>query len=157
MNRMDRFLEQTMAYYLDLHNKHELMDGNELDRFTVFIDMDDCYLAYQIYYIDEAGETVILDFEPDKERFMVFYKAYLQVEVARKMANKSITFYEVIMEMESSFLKYAVAGGYREEIQFSLFYVPFFIDSSEPLVKKENPYSIPYELMLFTNDITFKN
>ena len=157
MSSMNRFLEQTMAYYLDLHNKHELIDGNELDRFTVFIDMDDGYLAYQIYVIDETIETVILDFEPDKGRFMVFYKAYLQVEVKRKMANKRITFYEVIMEMESSFLKYAIAGGYREEIQFSLFYLPFFIDSSEPLVKKENLYSIPYELLLFTNDITFKN
>ena len=72
MNNMNVFLKQTMAEYLDLHNKYEVIEGHELDRFTVFLDMDDGYIAYQIYYIDDSRETIIVDFEPNKRKFMVW-------------------------------------------------------------------------------------
>ena len=154
---MNVFFKQTMTYYIALHNKHEIFDGHELERFTVFIDIKEGYLAYQIYYFDETKERVILDFEPEKGRFMLFDKAYLEVEAIRKGAKQSITFHEVIEDMESRFMEYAVSRGYRKEILFSLFYVPFFIDSSDPLFKKENTYRIPYELLIKAENTVLKN
>lgn len=157
MNRMDDFLKRTLAYYFFLCTKHEIIEGHKLERFTVYIDIDDGYLAYQIYYITEVGERIILDYKPKKRPFKVFHEAYLEIEAQKQKAHKSITFYQVIAEMEIEFLEYAFKKGYRQDIQFTIMYVPFFVDSSNPLVKLENPYGIPYELLVKARDTVLKN
>ena len=154
---MNEFIEQTLEEYFASSKVCEIINGHTMTRFTVFIDFETALLTYQYTYFNQNSEQLEMDYEPSNERFLCFYRAYEGVEKHLIKMRQDATYYDVIPEMEKRFVEYAVSKGYREEILFTIMYVPIDLDDTPPLLREANLLAIPPELLLQARDRILRN
>ena len=154
---MKEFLSQTLEEYISSISKCEIIDGNTMTRFTVFIDLYTGLLAYQYTYIKENSEQLEMDGEPAHKPFLCFYTAYEEVKNVRSEKRQDASYYEIIPEMERRFIEYATSNGFREEIEFTIMQILLDFNESHPLFKEANPLAVPLELLLQARDKILKN
>ena len=154
---MKEFLSQTLEEYFSSISKCEIIDGNTMTRFTVFIDLYAGLLAYQYTYINGNSDQLEMDGEPAHKPFLCFYTAYEEVKNVRSDKRQDASYYEIIPEMERRFIEYATSRGYRKEIEFTIMQILLDFNESHPLFKEANPLVVPLELMLQTKDKILKN
>ena len=154
---MKEFLSQTLEEYFSSISKCEIIDGNTMTRFTVFIDLYTGLLAYQYTYIKENSDQLEMEGEPAHKPFLCFYTAYEEVKNVRSEKRQDASYYEIIPEMESLFIEYATSKGYREGIEFTIMQVPLDLEEAHPLFKEANPLVVPLELLLQAREKILKN
>ena len=154
---MKEFLSQTLEEYFSSISKCEIIDGNTMTRFTVFIDLYTGLLAYQYTYLNGSSEQLEMEGEPAHKPFLCFYTAYEEVKNVRSEKRQDASYYEIIPEMESLFIEYATSKGYREGIEFTIMQVPLDLEEAHPLFKEANPLVVPLELLLQAREKILKN
>ena len=154
---MKEFLSQTLEEYFSFISKCEIIDGNKMTRFTVFMDLYTGLLAYQYTYLNGISEQLEMDGEPAHKPFLCFYTAYEEVKNVRSEKRQDASYYEIIPEMERRFIEYATSRGYRKEIEFTIMQILLDFNEAHPLFKEANPLVVPLELMLQTKDKILRN
>jgi hypothetical protein len=144
---MEKFTNQILEFYLSYDSSLRITRGYEIRNFNVYADLQERLLVLQIDYYDNDGSLCHIDSTPDNDAFEVFSAVYMDVQREKSKSVSSISYEDVINEMQNEFLDIAIPKGFQKNVAFSIMFIPLVI----------NPVEIPLELLLQAEDKILRN